>query len=186
MRANGFSGQFMLLIFPSRSRNGEDRREEESMSRISREEEARLVAEFEREADDDEQWEEAPAPVQRGRGTLGTQVTIRLDPSMAEQLRRVAKDRDVGYTSLLRTWIEERLSSEMALLQPEQLRIAYAGESVESNAVHWSGEGEVKLSLLGAAGYFALSCHTTNLELRGGIKSDPREAATSGGLDQEM
>jgi hypothetical protein len=30
------------------------------------------------------------------------------------------------------------------------------------------------------------SCHMPNLELREGIKSDPREAATSGGLDQEM
>jgi predicted transcriptional regulator len=121
------------------------------MGRISREEEARLAAEFEQEADDDEQWEDVPAPVQRGRGTLGTQVTIRLDPAMAEQLRHVARDRDVGYTSLLRSWIEERLSREMALIQPEQLQIAYAGESVESNAVHWSAEGEVKLVLLGAA-----------------------------------
>ena len=121
------------------------------MARISREEEARLAAEFDQEADDDEQWEDVPAPVQRGRGTLGTQVTIRLDPAMAEQLRRVAKDRNVGYTSLLRAWIEERLSREMALIQPEQLQVGYAGEGIEWNAVHWSGEGEVKLSLLGAA-----------------------------------
>jgi predicted transcriptional regulator len=121
------------------------------MGRISREEEARLAAEFEQEADDDEQWEEVPAPVQRGRRTLGTQVTIRLDPAVAEQLRQIATDRGAGYTSLLRTWIEERLSAEIALIRAEQLQISYAGEGVETNAVHWSGEGEVKLSLLGAA-----------------------------------
>jgi predicted DNA binding CopG/RHH family protein len=121
------------------------------MSRISREEEARLAAEFEQEAADDEQWEEVPAPVQRGRGTLGTQVTIRLEPAIAEQLRQVASDRGVNYTALLRSWIEERLSTEIALTEPEQLQIAYAGESVEVNALHWSGEGEVKLVRLGAA-----------------------------------
>jgi len=121
------------------------------MSRISREDEAQLAAEFEQEADNDEQWEEVPAPAQRGRGTLGTQVTIRLDPATAEQLRQIARDRGVNYTSLLRSWIEERLSREMALIRPEQLQLAYAGESIATNAVHWSGEGEVKLVLLGAA-----------------------------------
>jgi predicted DNA binding CopG/RHH family protein len=121
------------------------------MSRISREEEARLAAEFERDADDDEQWEQVPAPVQRGRGTLGTQVTIRLEPAVAEQLRRIASDRGVNYTALLRSWIEERLSTEIALAETEQPQMAYAGEGVEKNALHWSGEGEVKLVRLGAA-----------------------------------
>jgi hypothetical protein len=121
------------------------------MSRISREEEARLAAEFDQEADNDERWEDVPAPVQPGRSTLGTQVTIRLDPAIAEQLRRVARDRNVGYTSLLRAWIEERLGSEMARIQREEPQIGYAGESIEWNAVHWSGEGEVKVSIRGAA-----------------------------------
>jgi predicted DNA binding CopG/RHH family protein len=121
------------------------------MSRVSREEEAQLAAEFEREADNDEQWEEVPAPVQRGRGTLGTQVTIRLEPAIAEQLRQIAIDRGVNYTALLRSWIEERLSRESALPEPEQLQITYAGEGIEANALHWSGEGEVRLIRLGAA-----------------------------------
>jgi hypothetical protein len=121
------------------------------MGRISREEEARLAAEFEQDADDDEQWEEVPAPIQRGRGTLGTQVTIRLEPAIAEQLRRIASEHGVNYTALLRKWIEERLSTEIALVEPEQLQVSYAGESVENNALHWSGEGEVKLVRLGAA-----------------------------------
>lgn len=120
------------------------------MSKISRKEEARLAAEFELDADDDEQWEDVPAPVQRGRDTLGTQVTIRLDPAIAEQLRRIASERGVNYTALLRNWIEERLSREIALIRPERLQIAYAGEGIERDAKHWSGEGEVKLVLLGA------------------------------------
>jgi hypothetical protein len=140
----------MLLTFPPGSRYEEDRKEEEQVGRISREEEARLAAEFEQEADDEEQWEEVPAPVQRGRGALGTQVTIRLEPAIAEQLRRIANDRGVNYTALLRRWIEDRLSTEIALVQPEQLQMAYAGESIEWNAVHWSAEGEVRLRL-GAA-----------------------------------
>jgi hypothetical protein len=121
------------------------------MSGISREEEARLAAEFERDADDDEKWDEAPAPVQRGRGTLGTQVTIRLEPAMAEHLRRIASDRGVNYTTLLRSWIAERLGREIAVIQSERLQRSYAGESsVENNTVHWSSEGEVKLRV-GAA-----------------------------------
>jgi hypothetical protein len=121
------------------------------MSRISRDEEARLAAEFEQEANDDDQWEEVPAPAQRGRSTLGTQVTIRLDPATAEQLRQVARDRGAAYTSLLRTWIEERLNSEIALIRREPPQITPAGESIEKNAVHGSGEGETKLVRVGAA-----------------------------------
>jgi hypothetical protein len=121
------------------------------MGRVSRDEETRLAAEFELEADDDEQWEEVPAPVQRGRRTLGTQISIRLDDTAAEQLRGIARDRGIGYTSLLRSWIEERLSSEVEVIPAEQFQLSYAGEGVETNAVHWSGEGEIKLVRLGAA-----------------------------------
>jgi hypothetical protein len=121
------------------------------MSRMSRDEEARLADEFEREADRDEQWEEVPAPLQQGRRTLGTQVTIRLDDAAAQQLRLIARDRGMGYTSLLRRWIEERLSSESNLIPAEKYRITYAGASLGRNAVQSSGEGEVKLVPLGAA-----------------------------------
>lgn len=121
------------------------------MGRISRDEEAKHAAEFEQEADDDAQWEEAPTPTQFGRRTLGTQVTIRLDATAAEQLRQIARDHGVRYTSLLRMWIEERLSSEIAHVRPEQLQITYAGESVTRDAVRWSGEGEAKLVRPGAA-----------------------------------
>jgi hypothetical protein len=121
------------------------------MSRVSRDEEARLAAQFEMEADHDEQWEEVPAPVQRGRRTLGTQISIRLDDTAAEQLRTIARDRGVGYTSLLRRWIEERLSNEIHVIPVEKYRITYAGESLGRNAVQSSGPGEVKLVPLGAA-----------------------------------
>jgi hypothetical protein len=121
------------------------------MGRVSRDEEAKLAAQFEMEANDDEQWEEGPPPVRRGRRTLGTQITIRLDDTAAEQLRTIARDRGIGYTSLLRHWIEERLSSEIYVVPAEEYRITYAGESLGKNAVQWSGPGEVKLVPLGAA-----------------------------------
>lgn len=103
------------------------------------------------EADRDEQWEEVPAPVQRGRRTLGTQITIRLDDAAAEQLRAIARDRGVGYTSLLRRWIEERLSNEIHVVPVEKYQVTYAGKSLGRNAVQSSGPGEVKLVPLGAA-----------------------------------
>jgi len=125
--------------------------EGEAMARLSRKREAELAKEFESDANDDGQWEEAPAPVERSRGSLGTQVTVRLDPVMAEQLREVARNRNVGYTSLLRAWIEERLGTEMAIIERGQAQIGYAGGSVERDALHVSAEGEVKLLRRGAA-----------------------------------
>lgn len=121
------------------------------MSKIPKNEEAGLAAEFEQEADDDEQWEDVSSPIQHGRRTLGVQVTIRLGAATAEQLRRIARDRGVRYTSLLRTWIEERLSSEIATVRSEPFQHTYAGESVRENAVQWSGEGETRLARAGAA-----------------------------------
>lgn len=121
------------------------------MAGIPKNEEERLAAEFDEEADQDDNWEEVPAPVERGRPSLGTQVTIRLDAAVAEQLRQVARDRNVGYTSLLRKWIEERLSSEMTLMDRAEPQITYGGRSVvEKDAVHLSGQGGVRL-LLGVA-----------------------------------
>src|SRR6266516_2014086 len=120
------------------------------MGRIPRDEEAKLSAEFEQEADDNEQWEEVPEPIQHGRRTLGTQVTIRLGMAAAEQLRQIARDRGVRYTALLRTWIEERLSSEIARIRPERLQITEATESVRMNAIRGSGEGQETLISAGS------------------------------------
>ncbi|MFA5786815.1 MAG: hypothetical protein WDA71_07530 [Actinomycetota bacterium] len=75
--------------------------------------EERLAARFDREADEAEAW---GPPVERppaeGRRTLGTQVTIRLDGEHAQVLRRLARERRIGYTSLIRQWVEDRLREE--------------------------------------------------------------------------
>ncbi len=113
------------------------------MSRISKREEAELAAEFEQDAANEELWEELPAPTRtRGRKTLGTQVTIRLDHRSAEQLREIAQHRGMGYTSLLRTWVEERLQSEISALRLSKPQITVAGESGAAK-VQFSGPGGV-------------------------------------------
>jgi uncharacterized protein (DUF4415 family) len=113
---------------------------------MRQEDEAALAAEFEQEADDDEQWEEVRAPVQRGRGTLGTQVTIRLEPAVAEHLRQVARERGANYTTLLRGWIEERLRADTTRAGTERVQRTYAGEAIAPDAVHWTSEGEARLT----------------------------------------
>jgi hypothetical protein len=116
---------------------------EVAMGRISRSEEAKLAAEFEQDADDDELWEEVPAPTEdSGRKTLGAQVTVRLDARSAEQLRQIARQRGVGYTSLVRTWVEERLDTEIAeaaVVRVSKPQITVAGASIFRNLFQLTG-----------------------------------------------
>jgi len=103
------------------------------MGGISRSEEAKLAAQFEQDADDDELWEEVPAPTVSSRKTLGAQVTVRLDSRSAEQLRQIAQQRGVGYTSLVRSWVEERLDAETAgasVVRVSKPQITVAGASI--------------------------------------------------------
>ena len=68
----------------------------------------------------------------RSGRTLGTQVTIRLDGRSAEQLREIARARGLGYTSLLRAWIEERLNLEagsVRVTRPQMTRDGYSATS---------------------------------------------------------
>ncbi len=114
------------------------------MSRISKDEEAKLAAEFEREAENEQLWDEVPAPSQAGhRKTLGTQVTIRLDEESAERLRQIARHRGMGYTSLLRRWVEERLNAEISTVRTSRPQITLAGHSGASNAFQLSGPARV-------------------------------------------
>ncbi len=115
------------------------------MSRVPKDEEARLAAEFERDAENDELWEEVPSPTSDApRRTLGTQVTIRLAGRSAEQLREIANQRGVGYTSLLRAWIEERLNLEAARVRISRPQITKGGVSVtEEPGVQLSGAGRM-------------------------------------------
>jgi predicted DNA-binding ribbon-helix-helix protein len=58
---------------------------------------------------------------------LGTQVTIRLEPEMADRLREIASRRRCGYTTLLRGFLEERLLREADLLVSKSPDIQVAG-----------------------------------------------------------
>lgn len=87
------------------------------MSKRSRQTEQRLAREMERDFDDPAAWEPDPAPAGTTRAALGAQITIRLDEALAARLRDVAQGRRVGYTALIRQWVEERLQWEDAAVQ---------------------------------------------------------------------
>jgi predicted DNA binding CopG/RHH family protein len=123
------------------------------MSHLSRDEESKLAAEFEREAENEEHWEEVPPPTQAGhRKTLGTQVTIRLDEELAEQLRQIARQRGLGYTSLLRSWVEERLNAETSTVRASRPQITVAGDSGRWNLFRRSFELSGWARVIGAGG----------------------------------
>lgn len=79
---------------------------------MKRKDEERVAAGFEADAFTDSAWEDVPSLDAFPRRRLGAQVTIRLDPELAERLRAIATRERVGYTSLLRRWIEERVRAE--------------------------------------------------------------------------
>jgi hypothetical protein len=64
-----------------------------------------------------------------GTQRLGTQVTIRLEPAVAEQLRQVARRMGEQYTALLRGWIVERLHIETSRSIPQPPDIQVAGST---------------------------------------------------------
>lgn len=84
------------------------------MGDLSRDELARAEAIFEETFDDESAWEDDPAPGVGAKHRLATQVTVRLSADVAEQLRRIATTEGVGYTSLIRRWIEERAAEEVS------------------------------------------------------------------------
>ena len=91
---------------------------------MKRDEEDRLRAQARKDANDPAAWEEVPQAesTTRRRGGLGAQVTLRLSPEYAERLRRIAGVRGLGYTSLLREWVEQRI-------RREEVSVRYSVES---------------------------------------------------------
>jgi predicted DNA-binding ribbon-helix-helix protein len=72
-------------------------------------------------------------------------VTIRLEPELANELRRIAERRGVRYTALVRQWLEERLREEGAMaVSAPHVEIAVAGFT-ESTAVSKSQTVTVRL-----------------------------------------
>lgn len=88
-----------------------------AVSKRTRQVEERLAQEMERDFDDPTAWEADPSPAGSGRPALGAQITVRLDEHLATRLRDIAQGRRVGYTALIRQWIEERLRWEDASVQ---------------------------------------------------------------------
>ncbi|MDQ6721118.1 MAG: BrnA antitoxin family protein [Candidatus Dormibacteraeota bacterium] len=79
---------------------------------MKRERDEKLAKSMEDDAADESLWQDDPAPATAEKSRLGTQVSLRLDPDVAEILRRIASQKRVGYTSLIREWIVERLRAE--------------------------------------------------------------------------
>jgi hypothetical protein len=83
---------------------------------MKRSDHERLLAEVSEDASDDSAWEDDPSPpAVEHQPRLGAQVTIRLEPELAQKLRRLAEQRGVRYTTLVRQWLEERLREEAAM-----------------------------------------------------------------------
>lgn len=70
-----------------------------------------LAAQLERDTNDPTAWENDDDESVPERG-LGATITVRLDADTARGLRERAAAAGVGYTTLLRTWVQERLSLE--------------------------------------------------------------------------
>lgn len=72
-----------------------------------------LAAQLEQDTNDPTAWEDDDdddeSVPERG---LGTTITVRLDADTARGLRERAAAAGVGYTTLLRTWVQERLALE--------------------------------------------------------------------------
>jgi len=122
---------------------------------MNRSDHERLVAEVSEDASDDSAWEDDPSPAAREhQPRLGAQVTIRLEPELAKELRRIAERRGLRYTALVRQWLEERLREEGAMSLPApQFEIAVAGYT-DSTAV---SEGQTVTVHLGAPGRLVLA-----------------------------
>lgn len=102
---------------------------------MNQSEHERLVAEVSEDASDDSAWEEDPSPAAVHQPRLGAQVTIRLEPELANALRRIAEQRGVRYTALVRRWLEERLREEAAMSLPDsEFEIAVAGYTDSTTA----------------------------------------------------
>ena len=66
--------------------------------------------------DDPDAWEDDPAPDDSVPGPLDAVITVRIDAATQEKLRDVAQRLGMKYTTLIRSWINERLSGPTDLI----------------------------------------------------------------------
>jgi len=111
---------------------------------MKRKEEEELIAQVVADDKDPDAWEDDPAPTLT-RKTLGAQVTLRLDPDRADLVRQIAARRQVGYTSLIRMWVDERIEQEGATRRPLP-ELSWAGHvefEADTDSVRMSGDGRL-------------------------------------------
>ncbi len=71
----------------------------------------KLIDQLEEDAHNEDLWYPDPGDESSSRG-LGATITVRLDAGTARDLRRVASSQGVGYSTLLRMWVKDRLADE--------------------------------------------------------------------------
>jgi hypothetical protein len=106
-----------------------------------------LEEEFERDHNDEQAWTADP-PESRRRSTLGTQLTVRLDNAQARLLRRIAEQYRIGYTSLVRQWLEERLERESASAELVRPSVSQNGYTAIRENIDASSSGSVRWTRL--------------------------------------
>jgi EAL domain-containing protein (putative c-di-GMP-specific phosphodiesterase class I) len=78
---------------------------------MNRADEIERARQLEEDADQLDRWEDDPAPSPVS-GNLAAQITFRIEAVHAATLRRIARERGVAYTALVREWIEDHLAEE--------------------------------------------------------------------------
>lgn len=96
------------------------------MAKMNRAEEQAVIDGIASDHDDEDAWEldEPVEPSRRRR--LGTQLSVRIDEERAERLRDIAERHGIGYTSLVRMWIEQRIDEEFAPAVSPPMRVMAA------------------------------------------------------------
>jgi hypothetical protein len=115
---------------------------------MKRQDEKETVQAIEADAADPDAWEDDPPPAGTPKRVLGTSVTIRLEPELAEQLRRLAATQGVGYTSMIRGWIEDRLRGPAS--SPRFYLSGRPGGGGFSTTVHPASDTASRITATGA------------------------------------
>lgn len=117
-----------------------------------------LIAEFERDADDPNAWVEDPAPPGPQR-RLGAQITIRLEPDVADLLRAYAAHRQVNYTAIAREFIVEGLQRRRRRSPRPRRSAPDEIDLPDAEIIRMWGEGwPVELGLAAETRQFACPC----------------------------
>lgn len=111
---------------------------------MNRRDEEALTAQIEADLHNPDAWEDDPAPMTPPLRTLGSVISVRLTSELADRVRAIAAAKGVRYTSLIRTWITERVARSAVVTVSEE-RFSHAGVATAQDTTHnlfwsnWSG-----------------------------------------------